>query len=297
MASVSVSLSVVIPVYNDPVGVVDTLKSLRKQTRSVADYEVIVVDNDSTDETRQAATEITAATENMIVVDETDVQSSYAARNTGIERASGEILAFVDADMTVPATWVDDLLALFDERAVDYVGFDVELYVEGAETVIGEYNVATGFAVEHYVTERNFAPTCCLAVRRTVIDDVGAFDADLISSGDLEFGQRVAAAGYTQYFAADLTMYHPARKTVGALRSKALRVGRGHEQLHDRYPEYSDARSITDPRNVLPPHPGNFRKRLTGSHSVPMLLVFYLLSYVYKLHLLAGRILERRATE
>ncbi|MFU8867008.1 glycosyltransferase [Natronococcus sp.] len=292
----SVSLSIIIPVYNDPDGISNTLRSLRKQTCSVDGYEIIVVDNDSTDETRQIAAEIAADTKNTIVVDETDVQSSYAARNTGIEYASGEILAFVDADMTVPATWVEELLALFERRAVDYVGCDVKLYIEGSETIIGKYNVATGFAIEHYVTERNFAPTCCLAVRRAVLSDVGSFDSNLISSGDLEFGQRVAAAGYTQYFAGELTMYHPARKTVSALRSKALRVGRGHEQLSTKYSEYSDARPITDPRNVLPPHPGNFRKRLTGSHSVSTLLAFYLLAYIYKLHLLAGRIIERRIT-
>ncbi|WP_255167393.1 glycosyltransferase [Natrononativus amylolyticus] len=288
----SVTVSVVIPVYNDPDGVVETLTSLRKQTYPVADYEVIVVDNDSTDTTRKAAADVADRSENVTVVDETDVQSSYAARNTGVEHAAGSLIAFVDADMTVPPTWLEDLASLFDDRDVDYVGCNVELYVEGAPTITAEYNVATGFPVEYYLTEQRFAPTCCLAVRRAVIDDVGPFDATLVSSGDLEFGQRVAAAGYTQRFARDITVYHPARKRFGELRSKAIRVGRGHEQL---YESRGDSRPIADPRNVLPPHPGRFRKRLSGSHSPDRYLAFYLLSYVYKLHLLAGRILERRS--
>jgi glycosyltransferase involved in cell wall biosynthesis len=286
-----VRISVIVPVYNDPGGVVTTVDSLAAQSYPPAEHEIIVVDNDSTDGTRRAAVEALADVENGRVVDETDVQSSYAARNAGIEHAVGDLLAFVDADMTVESSWLADVRAFVERTGADYVGCDVRVHVpEGADGIVGRFNAALGFPVQFYLEEQRFAPTCCLTVRRAVVDDVGPFDERLVSSGDLEFGRRVAAAGYAQRFAPEITMYHPARTSVSALTAKATRVGRGKQQLRRLYPDLVDARSAADVRNVLPPHPGQFVRRLTTDPSRPALVAFYLLAYYYKLAMFRGRL-------
>jgi len=99
------------------------------------------------------------------------------------------------------------------------------------------YDHHTGFPIEGYLEHQQFAPTCCLFVRREVFEDVGLFDHRLISGGDKEFGNRVDNAGYAQQFAADVTMYHPTRNSLDALVSKDLRVGRGLCQLQRHHPD------------------------------------------------------------
>lgn len=284
-------VSVIIPVYNDPDGIETTLSSLRAQTLSEDAFEIIVVDNDSSDTTRAVARDQLAGVDNGEVVDEREIQSSYAARNTGIEHSSGEILAFLDADMSVPATWLAELVAAFERTDAAYLGCRVRLYCPLSEpTLVAKYDRAFGFPVEFYLETQNFVPTCCLAVTRTVVADVGPFDPRLTSSGDLEFGQRVARAGYDQHFASDLVVFHPTRTTLADYTKKRLRVGAGQEQLARLPGTSADSRPWYHPKNVLPPHPGNFRRRLSRAVSGRNLVLFYLLSYVGKLSLFAGRL-------
>jgi len=285
-----VSVSVVVPVYNDPDGVATTIESIRPQLTD--DAELVVVDNDSTDRTPAVVSEYSEADERIELRHETDVQSSYAARNRGIEASSGDLLAFVDADMTAAETWLEDLRAFVADSGAAYVGCDVEVYVpDGADSVVARYDAAKGFPVEFYVEERNYAPTCCLAVRREVVEDVGPFDATLVSGGDGEFGRRVAAAGYAQAYAPDVQLFHPARTSLRALRTKGIRVGRGQEQLSRSGDDA--ARPIWDPRNVLPPRPSTFRRTIAGDWGHSTLLGWFLLDYWYKLTQLRGRLHER----
>lgn len=284
-------VSVIVPVYNDPDGIETTISSLLDQTLSEDAFEIIVVDNNSSDATGVVARERLAEVDHGHVIDEHEIQSSYAARNTGIEFASGDILAFLDADMSAPATWLAELVAEFDRTGAQYIGCQVRLYCPLSEpTLVARYDRAFGFPVGFYLETQQFVPTCCLAVTRAVVADVGPFDARLTSSGDLEFGQRVARAGYEQHFASELVLFHPTRTTLTDYTKKRLRVGAGQEQLA-RLPETTaESRPWYHPKNVLPPHPGNFRRRLSRPVTSPNLVLFYFLSYLGKLSILAGRI-------
>lgn len=284
------TVSVIVPVYDDPAGIRATLESLLALDYPPADHEILVVDNGSTDDTRAVAKRLVADADHARVLVEDGVQSSYAARNRGIAAAAGEILAFVDADMSVDPGWLAALVEVFETRDVDYVGCAVEVYLPpGEETFLGRYNVADGFPVAAYLDEHDYAPTCCMAVRRAVVEDVGAFDPAVVSGGDQEFGVRVARAGYDQYFAGHVTMYHPARTSLGEHVRKSLRHGRGREQLYRAYGG-GRARPWYHPRQVLPPHPLRFRRRLAGDHGPATLVAFYLVSYLLKLVIAASQV-------
>ncbi|QSW99647.1 glycosyltransferase [Haloterrigena alkaliphila] len=229
-------ISIVVPVYNDPKGIVTTLESLLT-LQADHDHEIVIVDNNSTDSTL----EIVRSYENdrLTLAHETEIQSSYAARNTGIRNTDSNILAFVDADMTVPDDWLESALHTFQTTGADYMGYNVELTLTDNPTLAARYDHHTGFPVQQYLEHQQFAPTCCLFVRREVFEDVGLFDHRLVSGGDKEFGNRVHEAGYDMHFAEDVTMYHPTRNTVRELVKKDRRVGRGLCQLQryhsDRY--------------------------------------------------------------
>ncbi len=145
-------------------------------------------------------------------------------------------MAFLDADETVDDDWLETALQAMNEQDADYLGCNVKLTLP-EDTIVGRYNARTGFPVEQYLETEHYAPTCALLVRREVFEDVGRFDARLISGGDREFGERVYEAGYDQGYTADATVYHPARTSFESLAKKNFRVGRGFCQKQRYYPD------------------------------------------------------------
>ena len=231
-------VSIIIPVYNDGVGIQETLVSLFKLDYPVDRFEIIVVDNNSTDNTRALILDMVSDfTGNMIV--ETEKRTgSYAARNRGIHVANGEILAFVDSDMIVGSDWLRKGVDHMIHNNVDYAGCRIQIYSKKNEPTLWEkYQVAMGFPVKEYMEIDGYAPTACLFVRRKVIDATGKFDDRLFSGGDVEFGKRVRERGFKQSFDSGNIMYHPARRSFQSLIKKQKRVILGQIRLCNLFPE------------------------------------------------------------
>ncbi len=230
-------VSVVIPVYNEPEGLKATLDSLIAQQYPQHEYEVIVVDNGSKDHTFQVAQQYQQLYPELIIAEkEHQLQGSYAARNKGIRISKGEILCFVDADMTVAPNFLQNIVEVFETQHPDYLGCTVHLYSD-KHTLAAKYNQLGGFSVKSDLEHSQFVPTCCLSVKRDLFDAVGFFDERLESGGDYEFGQRVYRAGLKQLLAGDIIMQHPARWKYTSLVGKSKRVARGIAQLYTYYPE------------------------------------------------------------
>ena len=139
--------------------------------------------------------------------------------------------------MTVPEDWLESVVETVETTDADYMGCNVELTIPDEPTLAARYDHHTGFPIEQYLTHQQFAPTCCLVVRREVFEAVGLFDDRLESGGDKEFGNRVDNADYNQQFAEDVTLYHPTRNSLDELVSKDRRVGRGLCQLQRYHPD------------------------------------------------------------
>jgi GT2 family glycosyltransferase len=230
-----VNVDLVVPTYNDPAGTKRTLDSL--SVRSVGGRSIFV-DNASTDHTPDVVRAYERDHDHVSLHTEAAVQSSYAARNTGIRHTDADVLAFLDADMTVSADYFDRALAHLHENDLDYMGCHVDLTIPDDErTLTARYNAHTGFPVEQYLARHRYAPTCALFVRREVFEDVGLFDPRLLSGGDMEFGNRVDAAGYEMGYCPDAVVHHPVRSSFRSLYDKNVRVGRGHCQLQRYYPD------------------------------------------------------------
>ncbi|MEF8864887.1 MAG: glycosyltransferase [Salinibacter sp.] len=277
-------LSVVIPVYNDPGGIDATLQSVVAQDH--ATYEVIPVDNNSTDETSAMIQEWAERHPDRIrPVAERGRQSSYAARNAGVRAADGEIVVFIDADMTAPTDWLRRVEEAFTATSIDYLGYEVETYVpDGNEGFWGWYDSVMGLPSRYHFEQKQFVPTACLAVRRAVFGRVGLFDDRARSGGDKEFGQRVHRhPDLTQGFRGDIVVYHPARTTFDAHRKKAVRVGRGLARLAE--PLDADGRRVLLELllHAVPPDPRRIRRRAPDCTSLQLLSLYVanmLLRYV-----------------
>ena len=107
-------ISMVIPAYNEGKFLRQCLESLAKQT--VMPYEVIVVNNNSTDDTAQVAGEFAFCT----VIQEPRQGSSFACF-TGFSRASGEVIGRIDADNILPPDWCEKMLASLERHQASAV--------------------------------------------------------------------------------------------------------------------------------------------------------------------------------
>ncbi|WP_226480140.1 glycosyltransferase [Natrinema amylolyticum] len=249
-------VSIIIPVYNDPEGIRATLSSLTDQTFSSGRFEILPVDNGSTDRTRAVLEEIERRNERVRLAIEDEISGSYAARNEGIKESNGDVIVFIDADMTVPDGWLKSALRTFQSTNTDYMGCSVELILPDDPTLAARYDHHTGFPVEQYLEHHQFTPTCCLVTRRAVFKNVGLFDHRLVSGGDKEFGNRVHEAGYDMHYAENVTMYHPTRNSIPELINKDRRVGRGLCQLQRYYPDrYGTPGIPLRPSGVKSPDP------------------------------------------
>jgi glycosyltransferase involved in cell wall biosynthesis len=225
--------------------------------------EILLVDNGSTDDTLRVAEEFARCEPSRIrALAEREIRSSYAARNRAVAVANGEIICFIDADMTVPPGYLSAVERRFEDPTCRYLGCEVE--VEAAEpTIAADIDRILGFPVEGYLTQLHYAPTCCLSVRASLLAEVGPFDATLESGGDQEFGRRVHERGVRQDLLVGIRLRHPARARFGELVRKRRRVARGHAHLVQRHPEWFAvlARSYLWRRLVRTITPAEFRRR------------------------------------
>lgn len=263
-------VSVIMPVYNDPDGIGATLDTVLKQSYPADRYEIIVADNNSTDETRDVVRSYCKQHPGLItLVVEDQIQSPAAARNRGIEHASGSVFAFIDANMTVDETWLESVVKSVSKDDRSYMGCTVETYViEGHETLAAKYDRLFAFPMREYVEESDFSGTGCLVVRREVFEEVGLFDSRLISAEDKEFGERVHEAGFDQHFESEITMYHPARSSIIEQVKKSFRLGRGNRQLYEIYSDRFDVGNPFRLRGYLPLKPRWFYSQIEDDKTV-----------------------------
>ncbi len=225
-----------------------------------------MVDNGSTDGTRRVRDRYASRYPDIVKpAEEPDKIGSYAARNRGIEVASGTICSFIDADMIVRPRWIENISSVFRGRSIDYLGTRVKL-MDSHSTLVSRYESMNGFQVRERLEQKQYVPTCCLSLTRDVVEEVGLFDGELISGGDREFGTRVHEAGFRMGYEGDIVMYHPSRRRLMDLYGKYFRIGRGMYQLSFRHPDRFGQLNVdsTDPETYLPTLPHVFVREQSG---------------------------------
>jgi len=201
-------ISVIVCTRNRATLLGDTLASLAAQTLPRERYEVVVVDNDSTDSTRPMA-ERALESERLVgrVVHET-VLGLNNARNRGVADSRGALLAFLDDDARAVSGWLAALLGAFANDPPDGVGGPVELVWQappprwqhrGYLRLLAEFDLGPErcpVEVYPYLVGTN------MTFSRDVFRRVGTFDprfdrqgTSLLSMGDTEFCHRVVRGG------------------------------------------------------------------------------------------------------
>jgi glycosyltransferase involved in cell wall biosynthesis len=219
-------VSVIVPVWNDAERLEGCLRALDAQTYN--GLEVIVVDNGSAEPVGR----VVAGHPRARLLHEARA-GSYAARNTGLARARGEVIAFTDADCLPAPDWVEKgvaRLARGGGRLV--VAGRVEIFprAPGRPNAVERYEALFALAQGEFVRRYGFGATANLFAPREAFERAGPFLAEVKSGGDLEWGRRVAACGYALEYADEIRVRHPARSSLSQLYSKIVRTTGG---LHD----------------------------------------------------------------
>lgn len=196
--------SVVIPAYNAAKTLPDTLVALKKQSVSLSDYEVIVVDDGSTDETAAVAHRFGA---NCISQPN---RGPAAARNKGARAARGEIILFTDADCTPDQDWIRQMtLPLRNERTVGVKGAYRTRQTELAAR-FAQAEFEDRYDLLQKVAAIDMVDTYSAAFRREIFMKIGLFDESfpVANNEDTELSYRLCAAGYLLEFNPEALVYH-----------------------------------------------------------------------------------------
>lgn len=250
-------LSVVICTYNRHELLAAALESLLLQAPSDFVYEVIVVDNNSTPETRALVDEIARRDARVRYVREPRQGNAYA-RNTGVAEARAPIIAYLDDDVTVRSNWVEIIKTTFAETDADFIGGRVlPRWEEPPPPWLSEKNWAPIAALDYgdaplSLTQAN--PLCLLtaniAFRKEVFEKFGGFstnvqrEKDTIGSlEDHEFLVRLFRAGVVGLYLPEMIVdAYVGRERMTKSYHRRWHTGHGHFYSLMNDPEWERSR-------------------------------------------------------
>lgn len=225
-------VSVIVPVYNASRTLARCLDSIFYQDCTFQ-YEVIVINNRSTDNSREIAVRYP-----VILCDE-EKQGASAARNRGIQKASGELLVFIDSDCYAAANWLKEIIdPFFSDKHIALCGG--RLLPAPPQNLIEEYSAYRKILSQErvYKNERFSPPfflTANLAVRKDVVHNIQGFDENLIICEDADFCWRIQQKGKQLFYQKSAVVYHHHRSGFFSFVKQTFYYGYGHTLLFKKY--------------------------------------------------------------
>lgn len=240
------SISVVIPTRNRTHKLRRTLDGLRAQTVSTGSFEVLVVDNASSDDTPATVAGYLGQAANWRYLQEPK-PGAAAARNSGIRASQGEIVLFLDDDVIPDPQLVEEHGKSHREQDAVVLGA-VRFPWDGSGTAFRrtlskhpELLQSFRFPDPNDVPFQHFY-TCNLSLPRAFLSRSGGFDESFRASGfeDIDLGYRLARAGFRIVFNPRASALHDCWQSFPAFAEKQRRNGRELRLLLKRHPELRD---------------------------------------------------------
>lgn len=221
--------SIICPTYNRAESLARMLESVVQLDYPRDKFEVVIVDNNCTDNTPEVAEKFRTRGLHVKYVKESRL-SFTVARHAGAESADGEILIFVDDDVTVEPDWLKAKMDVFhsDSRVGIVAGhIEPKFEAEPPTWALAAQEMFNGWSLCNYSDRVADAPGACgpsFAIRKSVLKKVGGFPPDTIGvesdnkpgtvekiyigPGDWGLSLKVRDAGYKMKFAPKALVYH-----------------------------------------------------------------------------------------
>ncbi len=221
MAALNNRLSVIVPSYNRRDEIEALLLSLDKQNLDKALFEVIIVDDGSTDDTETWVNHFSGTTDMRVVFVRQDHQGPGAARNLGMATATGDVFVFIDSDCTAPPNWLSIIKDAFDNDA------NVRAFGgrDDARPDFPPLLLAINYSMTSFLTTggmrggkkkrlAKFYPRSFnMGLHRSLYEKIGGFGS-LRHGQDIEFSNRIIKSGEKVVYLRDCVVYHKRRTSL-----------------------------------------------------------------------------------
>lgn len=177
-------ISVVIPAYNEEKYIGNVLGTVLRQDYPKENYEVIVVDNNSDDRTFEVASSF------KVRVVSCKRRGVAAARQAGVDAARGRVIAFTDADASLPSNWLSNIAQnMKEESVIAYGGQMLPIGIGSLmRFIFAFYDLivkVNGLFGKYMLWGNN------MAVRRDMVMEIGGFNLNLSTSEDWDLCRRL----------------------------------------------------------------------------------------------------------
>lgn len=219
----------IIPVKNAATHIQDLLNSMMQIDYPKEKLEIIVVDGNSTDDTRKIVSQYPVK----LLTEERP--GLNGARNTGLRHSSGEIVAFTDFDCVIPENWIKKIVENFEDSNVGCVGGNVHGYYEdflsryADKSIMPVMRIFKKRQVLDSVKPPMYYPAGCnMAFKKGALEKAGAFDESIKYGFDEdELVERVCKKGYKMVLDPEVLVLHKHRSTMRNLLKQTFAYGGG----------------------------------------------------------------------
>ncbi|MEY2404491.1 MAG: hypothetical protein QOD38_2042 [Acidimicrobiaceae bacterium] len=235
-------ITVVIPCKNEEAFLAEQLAALATQV-DPGSWEVVLVDNRSTDRSVEIARGFEERLPELRIVDASEQSGRQYACNVGARAARGAALVFLDGDDVVTPGYINAMAAALREHR--FVAARLEYQSLNAPWLrrVRRDGQATGLQDWHHLP---IAAGCSLGIDRALFLELGGFDDGMHYAEDVEFCWRAQLAGVELHFAGDAVLRYRYRDRVRALYRQARGYGRGAAVVYRLY----DSPAVT-PRSKM----------------------------------------------
>lgn len=222
-------VSVVIPVYNRPQLLQSCLTPLLRQSYPLERYEIIVVDDGSTDDTGQRAEALLQSWEGTARVISKPNGGPASARNAGLHLSTAEVIVFIDSDCIANQTWLTELITALQLSKADGIGAPV--VGMNTDGWVSRYVEFTGL-IHHRVKQGKVAylTTPNTAFLRSSLLAVNGFDerGHRYNAEDADLSFRLLDRGFMLAVTTSAAVQHEHRQSVTSLFRTLYYYGRGN---------------------------------------------------------------------
>ena len=246
-------VSIILPTCNRKDSLEITLESLTHLRYPGEDYEVLVVDDGSTDGTGEMVEELKGQVPFLLRYLRQEKKGISTAKNLGMRNAQGLVFVSTDDDCTFPEDWLDKLVSQLDSPRVGAVGgpdrahpadpffsrcidFTMTSFL-GTGGIRGRKGIKAG---KYYPRGFN------MAISRKAIEEVGPFIEDFAPGEELELDHRLEKAGYSLKYVPDAFIWHRRRGTLLKFLKQIFSRGRSRVELTRRH------RQLLEPVHTIP---------------------------------------------
>lgn len=212
-------VSVIVPVFNDEKRIEICIKKLLNQTYPKDKYEIIIVDNNSTDNTPNIIKKYPVK-----LLFERKIQSSYASRNKGLKEAKGEIIAFTDSDCQPKEDWLKNGIYSLLQNNADMVGGKISFIFKDKKDPYEIFD-SINFLQQDKIVLKGMSTTANLFSKKNIFNKIGLFP-NIISGGDIYWTKKATKNNFKLIYEKNAEILHPTRNKKELIK-KLIRIGYG----------------------------------------------------------------------